>query len=675
MTRKLLLLSALLALMAASAAAGEIHEAIAAGELARVTRLLEADPGLLTRPNDNRFHDLPLHAAVYAGQLEIARLLLDKGADIDAGDADNSTPLGCAAVSRQREMAALLIERGADINRRDNKGDCPLSFAVSAGDTAIVGMLLSAGADHYFRGADGRTLLHLAAASGMRGLVERMLERGEPVDAATAHGMTPLTFAARGGRVEIAELLLDRGARVETEAGGHAVRSPLATAVDFNRVEMARFLLERGADVSATFFDDEDSLLYLVAWRGSPEMARLLVEHGADVNYRNAPGETALYRAAFNGNTAVAAVLIEAGARLDAVECPIAGNTLLHLAAARGQAELARVLLDAGAPVAAENDEGETPAQLAARYGHADLLELLAARGGESLAQNPACTLAGQEKVGKGEAVVWYMGHSGWAVKTRRHLLVFDYWPNGPDPAHAGLRNGRIAPAEIAGEDVIVLVSHEHSDHYDPVIFTWREQVPEIRYLLGCRPEGEAPEYVFLAPRMAERVGDLRIRTITSTDLGVGTVVEVDGLVLFHAGDHANGALEGFDPLFQGEIDWLAEAGVRPDIAFLGIRGCSLGRPASVARGVRYMLETLKPRVFVPQHVGLDTPESHAFIAECRDEFPGVDMEAPTFRGDHFRYADGELTRLDGSVAGDRAGKGIGCAPDCAARTAACSER
>ena len=94
MTLRYLLISAALTLaLALPAAAGEIHEAIAAGNLDQVTKLLTKNPDLVSAQDENQTRDLPLHTAAYNGQLDIAKLLLKKGADIDAGDIDGSTPL------------------------------------------------------------------------------------------------------------------------------------------------------------------------------------------------------------------------------------------------------------------------------------------------------------------------------------------------------------------------------------------------------------------------------------------------------------------------------------------------------------------------------------------------------------------------------------------------------
>jgi hypothetical protein len=142
--------------------------------------------------------------------------------------------------------------------------------------------------------------------------------------------------------------------------------------------------------------------------------------------------------------------------------------------------------------------------------------------------------------------------------------------------------------------------------------------------------------------RMEKKFGKMKLTTIHSTDAGVGMVVEVDGLTIFHPGDHANGRI-GLMNEFTDEIDFLAGKGIKPDICFFGIRGCSLGAPDEVKEGIHYALKTLKPKVFIPMHARSDGHLYREFIGECSKEFGSVQMVAPGNRGDHFHYVKGKI--------------------------------
>lgn len=182
--------------------------------------------------------ETPLHQAVSAGSLESVRLLLDAGADPNAGS--RGTPLAAAAYAGQLEIARLLVERGADVGRTGPEsplpwGSAPLELAVLGGDPGeeadrleIATFLADGGAEVDARGEDGRTLLHATAETGQLAWARFLLDHGAEVDARDGAGLTPLHEAVRNAHLEVARLLVDRGADAALEAGDGT--TPLALA-------------------------------------------------------------------------------------------------------------------------------------------------------------------------------------------------------------------------------------------------------------------------------------------------------------------------------------------------------------------------------------------------------------------------------------------------------------
>lgn len=128
----------------------------------------------------------------------------------------------------------------------------------------------------------------------------------------------------------------------------------------------------------------------------------------------------------------------------------------------------------------------------------------------------------------------FYLDHSGFAVDTGARWLVFDYYTD--TPKGGGLGQGVINPAELAGKPVFVFASHRHHDHFNPVIFRWRERLAGVTYLLSSDIETEEPA-LFLAPHQSCETGGIRVETLESTDEGVAFLVEADGYRIYHAGD------------------------------------------------------------------------------------------------------------------------------------------
>tara|TARA_B100000795_G_scaffold247758_1_gene214161 strand:- start:2 stop:658 length:657 start_codon:yes stop_codon:yes gene_type:complete len=133
-------------------------------------------------------------------------------------EVDDPEPLTDAACAEAVELVRMLIERGADINARDQHGRTPLHQAVGAGLHAMAGLLCSWGADPTVVGCKAigiaNTVLHQAALRG-DGEMIRLLVRAAPhldVNAGGQNGLTPLCLAARANKEQAAKALLEAGA-------------------------------------------------------------------------------------------------------------------------------------------------------------------------------------------------------------------------------------------------------------------------------------------------------------------------------------------------------------------------------------------------------------------------------------------------------------------------------
>lgn len=625
--------------LASLAVAGEFHEAITAGDVARVAEMLRQDPGLANIPDENdQFLSPPLCLAAIVGNIEIAQLLLDAGTDVDSGDSDESTPLHVAALNRHGDMVAFLLEHGADINRRDRNGGYALSFGASGGDEAVVQLLLDAGVDLNYWQPQGFTLYHFAASRNLRNLMDALLARGDDINQATDTGMTPMHWAALHDQGDMITYMIQNGA--EHSPAEKDGETPLGLAAQRGGANAVRALLEAGADPNLADQRGHSPLLF-ACWSGHAEAARLLIAGGADPRSVDEAGQTPLACALPEGNVDLVSSLLKAGADPETGD-PRYGCSELHVAAMLGYADIAEILISNGAAVNARDAEGNRPFDYAVRYGHTDVARVLKDHGARGKVPDiPDGSLAAQGEVAEGEAVIWYLDHSGWAIKTRDNFLVFDYFIHDRDPAAPGLCNGHIDCEEIAGENVTVFVSHEHGDHFDPRIFAWKDLLPNVTYVMGCKAE-DAPECEYMEGRARRTINGMTVTTIESNDTGVGFMIEVDGLVIMHPGDHAN-RLQDFSGPYCAEIDYLAAQGFRPDIAFMPISGCGFGDQVAVKMGVRYALETLKPSVFVPMHSGGNPYKYKEFNTEASEEFKDIQMRAVIGRGDHFRYRDGRI--------------------------------
>ncbi len=640
--RKTLLPLSILLLATGPIQAEEIHDAVERGDLEAITAILEKDPTRLDVRNDDGL--TPANLAALRGHVAVVEELLLFGADTSIGDTEGSLLLHNAAAGGALQVVELLLGEGVALSVPDNNGMTPLHFAVEYRRVPIAELLIEAGAElHGKSSASGSTPLGHAVRHSNLHLATLLLEAGAKVDARDDGERTPLHHAAQNGALPICELLLDHGA--ELEATDRWGRSPLFLAASA-RPELARLLLSRGAKMppAPDGSEYEDAPLHYAARQGNPQTIGIYLEHGAALEARDRNGLTALHIAVNAGHAAAVELLLSKGASLTA-EVPGFDRSVLHLAAASGEFEVARILLERGADRSFRDARSRTPLELAVEHGFTNLARLLA---GEDEAPS---VLSAEEllsvELAQGQAQVVHLGHSGWAIRTARHFLIFDWTDEGSGySSEASLVNGNIVADELKGEQVVVFASHEHGDHYSPRIFEWAQTLPDVRYVLGLDPGEVAHEYTYLPPRTEQKVGDLTVTTIDSNDIGVGFLVEVDGLAIMHAGDHANRTTEPGEErdAYMREIDYLAEKGVAIDLAFYPISGCGFGNPEAVAMGVGYAMKKLRPEVLVPMHAG----DSFYLYPEFARRFPdpsGHTRIVPVADlGDRFDY-DGREVR------------------------------
>ena len=148
------------------------------------------------------------------GDQDTVRSLLSQKADVNAPQGDGTTALHWAAYRDDLEMAKLLLAAGANVQAATREGGItPLLMACQNGNAAMIDALLKAGADSNAVKTNGTTPLMMAAASGSVDAVKTLLDHGAGVNAKeSAHGQTALMFAAALNRAAVVKVLLANGA-------------------------------------------------------------------------------------------------------------------------------------------------------------------------------------------------------------------------------------------------------------------------------------------------------------------------------------------------------------------------------------------------------------------------------------------------------------------------------
>ncbi|KAM8889769.1 ankyrin-3-like isoform 28-T29 [Synchiropus picturatus] len=318
----------------------------------------------------------PLHIASHYGNINVATLLLNRGAAVDFKARNDITPLHVASKRGNSNMVRLLLERGAKIDARTKDGLTPLHCGARSGHEQVVEMLLNRGAPILSKTKNGLSPLHMATQGDHLNCVQLLLHHEVPVDDVTNDYLTALHVAAHCGHYKVAKVIVDKKANPNAKALNGF--TPLHIACKKNRVKVMELLLKHGASIQAV---TESGLtpIHVAAFMGHENIVHQLINHGASPNTSNVRGETALHMAARAGQSNVVRYLVQNGAQVDAKAKD--DQTPLHISSRLGKQDIVQQLLSNGAYPDATTSTGYTPLHLAAREGHRDVAAALLDQG------------------------------------------------------------------------------------------------------------------------------------------------------------------------------------------------------------------------------------------------------------------------------------------------------
>ncbi|KAH3869881.1 ankyrin repeat domain-containing protein 50-like [Dreissena polymorpha] len=300
-----------------------------------------------------------LQQAVREGCLDICKLLIAKGANVNMSDAEQNNLLNMACWRGFAEISDLLIQNGADIDERNIHGFTPANTCALQGYPDILQMLISAKADLDIHNQHGTTALHTAVARRHFECVQLLMLGGCRVDTQDERRRTPLIVAAGSGFADVIELLVNGGASVNAK------------------------------DITGT------TALFSAVANGYPEVVRSLVNSGADINQPTTKGVTPLLEAIHNGFTDIAQLLIDS--KCDVNLTDRLHQAPIHLAIAKASqffsettdaaTGLVRSLVEAGCDINLPDKGGSTPLYQSASAGNLDLTEYLLSRSADIAAR------------------------------------------------------------------------------------------------------------------------------------------------------------------------------------------------------------------------------------------------------------------------------------------------
>ncbi|MCX6778356.1 MAG: ankyrin repeat domain-containing protein [Candidatus Micrarchaeota archaeon] len=230
----------------------------------------------------------PLHVAIYQGYNDIALLLMDNGADVNAKPNHGRSCLdyavdGCNATRGDIEIILPLLKKGADVNAKDNHGRTVFGTArYSSRITAILEAASKGDFETVERLTEKAkieldlTPLMLAVENDDRPRIAHLIENGANVNETARHGVTPLARAILKTNMYLTELLIEKGADVNARSTSKI--SPLG--------------LIRGGCGCGSNTVYEYTPLHLAVLVRDARFAELLIAKGADLNAKDREGKT-----------------------------------------------------------------------------------------------------------------------------------------------------------------------------------------------------------------------------------------------------------------------------------------------------------------------------------------------------------------------------------------------
>ncbi len=241
----------------------------------------------------------------------------------------------------------------------------------------------------------------------------------------------------------------------------------------------------------------------------------------------------------------------------------------------------------------------------------------------------------------KGEAMIWFLFHTGWVVKTSSALMIFDNLVEEGDPKKSSLFDGIVNPEEIKDQNVYVFISHGHGDHFDRNILEWKKTIPNITYVFGWQGKETLAHHAFSKERVAESFGPLKVKNIFHDFDNIpesAFLIEVDGLTIYHSGDHGNSPGD-LNPFYQDNIDYISQQSDAFDLVFLSIFG------SPTYEGEFYAIDKFQPRVMLPMHYYGREGDAEGFVRLAQPKFPKTKFWYARQKGDNFLYKNGEIKK------------------------------
>ena len=251
-----------------------------------------------------------LYLATLKNNINIVRLLLGHGANINDIGEKHGTPLHVAAKGGHDDMAEFLLFHGAEIDFKNMDGNSPLYFAMNF--PKIMKLLIRHGANVNDRNNEGFTPLHTAVSKGKEDAVKVLLRNGSDIDALRTSNFnyqqeSSLHMAVRNDDFTMVQLFIHYNANINVKSGlGH---TPLVLSITLNRTKISEILIQNGAfiDYASAY---GSSIIDYAIHIGDDKMVQIINANIDFDKFRNNFGETPLEKTIIMGEIEMTKLIV-----------------------------------------------------------------------------------------------------------------------------------------------------------------------------------------------------------------------------------------------------------------------------------------------------------------------------------------------------------------------------
>ena len=263
---------------------GDIFRSVRAGSTDDVKQILSLRKA--TARDVTEFGVSLLHLAANMGNVELVRLLIQEGADVNAQDEDGDSPLHSAMVRADNyDVARTLLENGADLSSRAIDGKTPLHTFFNTTVSQV--LMRDEWVEKVLSDSEHLSIAHMLAWSSRSTVA--LFQRGLLYDhgdmmSTDSFGRTSVHFATSRGNIDILSYLLSQLSLEQVEKRDDSGRTPFLYAAESSRAPQVIDMLEaKGCDVSVVDSADRGALHWAARWKNFDAVKRLVtrVDEGA----------------------------------------------------------------------------------------------------------------------------------------------------------------------------------------------------------------------------------------------------------------------------------------------------------------------------------------------------------------------------------------------------------